>query len=80
MLSANSFRLLDAVWLDRNRDGKFGDDERVTTTSGAGVVLSAPDGKQFRADLAAAGLRPIAWRAMQRFISEQWIVLAERAD
>ncbi len=34
--------------------------------------------RQFRADLDAAGLRPVAWRAMRRFVSEQWIVLAER--
>ena len=54
VLSGQSFRLLDAVWLDRDQDGTFSDDERMTTGSGAGVVLTTPDGKRFRADLAQA--------------------------
>ena len=54
VLSKNSFRLLDAVWLDRDQDGKFVDDERLTTHEGAGVVLTTPDGTQFWADLTQA--------------------------
>ena len=37
-LSRSSFRLLDAVWLDCNRDGHFGSEERMTKASGAGIV------------------------------------------
>lgn len=51
VLSRGSFRLLDAVWLDRNQDGKYSEAERLTTANGAGVVLTTPDGKKFRADL-----------------------------
>lgn len=53
-LSAEQFRLLDAAWLDANGDGQFADDERVTGAEGAGIVLTAPGGRQFRADLAEA--------------------------
>ena len=53
-LSSNQFRLLDAVWLDRDGDGGFSDDERVTSADGSGIVLRTPDGKSFRADLAEA--------------------------
>jgi len=55
-LSPNSFRLLDAVWLDRNGDGEFTEDERVTDGSAAGIVLVGPNGKRFRADLSHANM------------------------
>ncbi len=54
VLSPNSFRLLDAVWLDADGDGKFADDERITGPDGAGIVLATPDGRSFRADLSEA--------------------------
>ena len=53
-LSAESFRLLDAVWLDIDRDGEFSDDERLTISENAGILLRTPDGKEFRADLGEA--------------------------
>ena len=55
-LSPQAFRLLDGVWLDANGDGKFSDAERVTTSAGAGILLTTPDGQQFRADQADAQL------------------------
>ena len=56
-LSRTSFRLLDAVWLDRNRDGVFDSDERMTSSSDAGIVLTVPGGRQFRADLVNAQMQ-----------------------
>ena len=53
-LAAQSFRLLDAVWFDRNGDRQHTDDERVTASHEAGIVLTTPDGQQFRADLSRA--------------------------
>jgi len=55
-LSSERFRLLDAVWLDADRNGEFSDDERVTRAENAGIVLTTPSGKTFRADLADAEL------------------------
>jgi hypothetical protein len=55
-LSIERFRLLDAVWLDRDHDGRFAADERITGADGAGVVLRTPDGETFTADLARAEL------------------------
>lgn len=52
--SKDRFRLLDAVWLDRNRDGRFAATERLTSGEGAGVYLTTPDGEVFRADLGEA--------------------------
>ena len=49
-LSADNFRLLDAVWLDADSDGKYSDEERVTGSDGAGIMLMTPDGKTFHAD------------------------------
>ena len=53
-VSPDRFRLLDAVWHDRNGDGEFSDDERVTDSEGAGIVLVGADGKRHRADLSLA--------------------------
>ncbi len=53
-LSRKSFRLLDDVRLDRNGDGRFSDDERVTRGESAGIALRTPDGETFTADLTAA--------------------------
>jgi len=55
-LSAERFRLLDAVWLDVNGDGRFSEEERVTGSEGAGIVLTTPDGSSFRADGSKAKL------------------------
>jgi hypothetical protein len=52
--SSQGFRPLDAVWFDADGSGTFADDERATSADGAGIVLATPDGRQFRADLAAA--------------------------
>ena len=54
VLSSKDFRLLDAVWLDRDGDGKFTDEERLTTKQGAGIILTTPDGKSFHADVGEA--------------------------
>ncbi|NUQ64713.1 MAG: hypothetical protein HUU20_19800 [Pirellulales bacterium] len=54
VLASARFRPLDAVWLDANSDGTFSDAERITGSEEAGIILTAPDGKPFRADLAAA--------------------------
>lgn len=54
VIDEKSFRLLDAVWLDRDRDGVFGEDERLTSSNGTGIVLTAPDGTRFHADLTHA--------------------------
>ena len=56
-LNKRGFRLLDRVWLDRNNDGHFADAERITASEGAGIELTAPDGRVFRADLGSAEMR-----------------------
>jgi hypothetical protein len=53
-LASDEFRLLDQVWLDHNGDDEFSEDERVTSSAAAGIVLTTPAGKQFRADLSEA--------------------------
>jgi len=53
-LSPDEFRLLDAVWHDRNNDGQFSDSERVTGGDAAGIELVTPDGERYRADLSHA--------------------------
>lgn len=53
-LSPQAFRLLDAVWLDTDGDGRFSDGERVMSSAGAGIVLRTPDGKPHQADAAKA--------------------------
>ncbi len=55
--SKHRFRLLDRVWFDRNSDGQFSDDERITASQGVGIELTTPDGKVFRADLSACTMR-----------------------
>ncbi|MCY2966785.1 MAG: hypothetical protein NT069_24675 [Planctomycetota bacterium] len=54
ILSLKHFRLLDDVRLDRNQDGEFSEDERVTSSSNAGIMLRTPDGETFTADQATA--------------------------
>jgi len=54
--TAEAFRLLDAVWIDRNRDGRFSNEERVTAPERAGIELKTPDGHAFWADAAQAEL------------------------
>ena len=53
-LSRQKFRLLDDVRLDRNGDGEFSEEERVTRGDSAGISLRTPDGEVFTADLAAS--------------------------
>ncbi|MBM83459.1 MAG: hypothetical protein CMJ78_23110 [Planctomycetaceae bacterium] len=53
-LSSKDFRLLNAVWLDRDGNGEFADDERLTTNQDAGIILTTPDGKSFHADASDA--------------------------
>lgn len=53
-LSADRFRLLDAIWLDLDGDGRFSDVERMTDERSTGIVLVAADGKRHRADLSLA--------------------------
>jgi len=53
-ISTDQFRLLDAIWLDRNHDGKFAESERLTTGGSTGLVLVATDGTRHRADLSLA--------------------------
>src|SRR5262245_51283537 len=55
-LSPTAFRLLGGVWLDTNGDSRFSPDEQVTGSDGAGIFLTAPDGKVFQADRAPAML------------------------
>lgn len=45
-LSARSFDPLGAVWLDRDRDGRFADDERVTVPTG-GLFVRDAEGRRF---------------------------------
>ena len=57
MLNPARFRLLDRVWLDRDRDGRFGEQERMTGSEGAGIVLTTPDGQRFTADWTGAEMK-----------------------
>ncbi len=57
ILSRNHFRLLDDVRLDHNQDRKFSEDERVTCSDNAGIMLRTPDGETFTADQATAQLK-----------------------
>lgn len=50
ILSHSEFRLLDSVWLDLDGNGSFSNNERVTSVEGAGMTLTDPPGKVFRAD------------------------------
>ena len=52
-LDRKNFRPLHAVWLDRNRDGRYGDTERVTHPDSPGLVLTTPLGRNFRAHLSS---------------------------
>jgi len=54
ILSADRFRLLDAIWFDDNGDGQFADSERVTGDQSTGIVLVGSDGTRYRADLSLA--------------------------
>ena len=68
-LNRRSFRLLDHVWLDKNKDGKYSNDERVSSAKGAGILLRTPDGQTFRADLSKATMKieqAGPWRACVR--------------
>lgn len=60
-VSKKRFRLLDRVWLDRNGDGRFSAEERITASQGAGIELTTPDGKKFQADLGHARCRLSSW-------------------
>lgn len=57
ILSRNHFRLLDDVRLDHNQDRKFSEDERVTCSDNAGIILRTPDGETFTADQATAQVK-----------------------
>ena len=57
MLDPARFRLLDRVWLDRDRDGRYGEHERMTGSEGAGIVLTTPDGQRFTADWTGAEMK-----------------------
>jgi hypothetical protein len=48
-IPADRFRLLNSVWFDADRDGKLTDREQIVLSEAAGVSLSTPDGKTFRA-------------------------------
>ena len=54
VLSSDHFRVLDAVWLDHNGDGKFSDSERITGAEETGIVLVGTQGTRYRADLSLA--------------------------
>ena len=54
MLNPARFRLLDRVWLDRDRDRRYGKSERITGSERAGIVLTTPDGQRFTADWTGA--------------------------
>ena len=49
-VSKKRFRLLDRIWHDRDGDGQYSANERVTASSGAGIELTTPDGNVYRAD------------------------------
>ncbi len=55
-ISAQRFRLFDDVSLDLNGDGTFSRDERIGIAEGAGIVLTTPQGRSFRADLTRASV------------------------
>ncbi len=44
-----NFRPLTAIWLDRNQDGRYTDEERITHADSPGLSLTTPDGNQFHA-------------------------------
>ena len=48
-ISKKRFRLLDRVWHDRNGDGQYSDDERITASRGSGIELTTPNGNVYRA-------------------------------
>lgn len=50
ILSHSKFRPFDSVWLDLDGNGNFSKHERVTSAEGAGIILTDPQGKVFRAD------------------------------
>lgn len=52
LVSTDRFRLLDDVRLDANSDGRFSEEERITYSDAAGIVIRDPRGASFRADLA----------------------------
>ena len=56
-VSKKRFRLLDQVWLDRNGDGRYADEERVTASQGAGIEVTTPNGDVFRADSGPCQIR-----------------------
>jgi hypothetical protein len=52
-LDAAHFDPLGAVWLDRNRDGRFADDERLTRSAG-GMFVRDANGQRFESARASA--------------------------
>ena len=48
-LDRKNFRPLTAIWLDRNEDGRYTDEERITHADSPGLSLPTPDGNQFHA-------------------------------
>ncbi|MEA3401811.1 MAG: hypothetical protein U9R79_11275 [Armatimonadota bacterium] len=46
-LGREDFALLGEAWLDRDGDGTYADDERITEAEGAGIVLTDLDGEEF---------------------------------
>jgi hypothetical protein len=46
-VSSKELKLLDQVWLDRNADGKFTDDEAMLVAPGATPVLTTLEGKKY---------------------------------
>ena len=46
-VSSTELKLLDQVWLDKNGDGKFTDDETMLSAPGATPVLATIEGKKF---------------------------------
>jgi len=43
----DNFAFLGEAWLDLDGDGRYADDERITDAAGAGIVLTALDGRTF---------------------------------
>ena len=56
-VSKKRFRLLDQVWLDRDGDGRYATEERVTASQGAGIEVTTPNGDVFRADSGPCQIR-----------------------
>jgi hypothetical protein len=56
-VSKKRFRLLDRVWLDRDGDGRYAEEERVTASEGAGIEVTAPNGDVFRAESGPCQIR-----------------------